>query len=154
MELKNIAIIFPFAAAISWALVYSINGRNYQYLTVPTGLMLMAVGSILAAFLVAAITKTSIDFTPLFKNKDIWLWIAPFAAIFASAFLHLALRHTSASYAALGEVSYVLLTPFFAWLLFGQKQLNTSMAIGALFMLIGLYFVISGQAQKSALPGA
>jgi drug/metabolite transporter (DMT)-like permease len=153
MEIKNVAIIFPFLAAISWALTYSINGRNYQFITVPTGLVLMAGGSFLAAFLVSAITKTSIDFTPLFKNNDIWLWMAPLAVIFASAFLHMSLRYTSASYAALGEVSYVLLTPLFAWLLFGQKQLNTSMAIGAFFILVGLYFVISGQAQKSALPG-
>jgi malonyl CoA-acyl carrier protein transacylase len=39
MELKSFAIYLPLIAAIGWAIVYSVNARNYEVITVPTGLM-------------------------------------------------------------------------------------------------------------------
>jgi drug/metabolite transporter (DMT)-like permease len=153
MEIKSIAIIFPLLAAVSWALTYAINGRNYEYLTVPTGLVLMGTAAFIAAFAVSFILKSPIDLSPLFKNNDIWLWMGLVAAIFASTFLHLSLRYTSATYAALGESAYLVLIPIFTFLLFGQKQWNNSIIIGGAFVLLGLYFVVSGQLQKSPPPG-
>lgn len=149
MDIKNYAILLPLLSAVAWGVVYAVNGRNYQFITVPTGLMLQAGAMVVAAIVIAALLKAPVDFSPLLKNKDPWLWAAPVFAVFASGFLHLALQQTSATYAALGEAGYILLTPLFAWLLFGQKQWNGSMLIGACFIAVGLYFVVSGQAQKT-----
>ncbi|MDX1921959.1 MAG: hypothetical protein SFW65_02375 [Alphaproteobacteria bacterium] len=151
MELKNIAIYLPIFAALGWAFVYTVNARNYDVISVPTGLAGHGIGMLGAAVLVSLLLKSPIDFTPFFTHEHKpWLWSVPLAVIVASSFLHLSLKLNSATYTGLVEILYVILIPLFAYLLFGQKQLNTSMVIGGLLMLSGIGFVVYGQLQKAS----
>jgi drug/metabolite transporter (DMT)-like permease len=151
MDLKSIAIYLPIMAAFCWAVVYTVNARNYDVISVPTGLLAQAIGMIGASLLASFLLKTPIDFAPFFEHPQrIWFWVVPVTVIFASCFLHLSLKYNSATYTGLVEILYVLLIPIFAYLLFGQKQLNTSMIIGGALMLSGIGFVVYGQIQKSS----
>jgi drug/metabolite transporter (DMT)-like permease len=150
MDLKSIAIYLPIMAAFCWAVVYTVNARNYEVISVPTGLMAQGLGMLGASFLASFLLKTPIDFTPFFNHpQKIWFWVVPVTVIFASCFLHLSLKYNSATYTGLVEILYVILIPMFAYLLFGQKQVNLSMLIGGALMLSGIGFVVYGQMQKS-----
>ena len=150
MDLKSIALYLPLLAAIGWAVVYTVNARNYDVITVPTGLMAQALGMVGASLISCWFLKSPIDFAPFFEHPQrVWFWVVPITVIFASCFLHMSLKLNSATYTGLVEIIYVILIPIFAYLLFGQKQLNTSMLIGGALMLVGIGFVFHGQLQKS-----
>jgi drug/metabolite transporter (DMT)-like permease len=151
MELKSIAIYLPVLASLGWAFVYTVNARNYEVITVPTGLMAQAFGMIGASFLASFLLKAPIDFAPFVTHEHkVWFWAVPLVVILASCFLHLSLQMNSATYTGLVEILYVVLIPIFAYVLFGQKQLNMPMLIGGALMLSGIGFVIYGQLQKSS----
>jgi len=155
MESKSIYIAFPFIAMVFWGLLYATNGRVYQTVTVPTNVFMMGASYIVVAFLIGLIYKTPLDFTPYLTSPDrFWLWFAPLCAMGGMGFLHLGIKHVSSSYAALAEIGYVVLTPVFAYLLFKQKHLNSTMIIGAVIILIGTAFVVVGQMQKTPVSGS
>jgi drug/metabolite transporter (DMT)-like permease len=150
MDLKSFALYLPVLAAIGWAVVYTVNARNYEVITVPTGLLAQAIGMVGASLVAAYLLKSPIDFAPFFDHPQrFWFWLVPIAVIFASCFLHMSLKLNSATYTGLVEILYVILIPIFAYVLFGQRQLNTSMIIGGALMLVGIGFVFYGQLQKS-----
>lgn len=150
IDVKTIAIYLPILAAICWAFIYTVNARNYEIITVPTGLAAQGIGMLGAAALAGAMLKSPIDFTPFFSHPEkLWFWSVPVAVIFASCFLHMSLKLNSATYTGLVEILYVILIPLFAYLFFGQKQLNLPMIIGGMLMLSGIGFVVYGQLQKS-----
>jgi drug/metabolite transporter (DMT)-like permease len=150
MELKSIALYLPVMGAVLWAIAYAVNARNYEEITVPTGLIAHGLAIVTAGFLTHWILKTPIDFTPFFAHPEkFWFWLAPAAVVFASMFLHLSLKMNSASYTGLAEMLYVIFIPIFAYLFFGHKELNLSMLIGGALMLVGVGFVFYGQWQKS-----
>ena len=150
MELKNIALYLPIVAALGWAVVYTVNAHNYQFITVPTGIMVHALGMMVAAFVTSFVLNTPIDFSPYVASSGKFLlWVVPVAVMFASALLHLSLKYNSATYTGLVEILYVILIPVLAYLFFGQKQLNLPMLIGGALMLSGIGFVVYGQLQKS-----
>lgn len=149
-DIKAIAPFLGLVAAIGWGFIYAVNERNYGYITVPTYLLIQAAACAGAAFFVAFLTQTQIDFKPLFTHPErAWIWAAAIAFIFAVSSLQLGIRHTSATYTALTEIAYVILTPLFAYFLFGAKQWNSTMLLGAIFMFIGLGLVIYDQMRKS-----
>ncbi len=151
MELKSIAIYLPICAALCWAFIYTVNARNYEIITVPTGLAAQGIGMLGAAWLANVLLKSPLDFAPFFSHaQKWWFWSVPVAVVFASCFLHLSLKLNSATYTGLVEILYVILIPLFAYLFFGQKQLNLSMIIGGLLMLSGIGFVVYGQLQKAS----
>ncbi len=151
IDVKTIAIYLPIIAAFCWAFVYTVNARNYDVITVPTGIAGHGIGMLGAAWLASLILKTPIDFMPFFTHPEkLWLWSVPLVVVVASFFLHLSLKLNSATYTGLVEILYVILIPLFAYLLFGQKQLNVPMIIGGMLMLSGIGFVVYGQLQKAS----
>lgn len=152
LDIKSIAIVFPIISSIGWGLIYAINGRNYETITVPTGLIAQGVGMILAGLCVSAALKSPVDFLPYFNHtQKFWFWLAPLLTIMASGFLHLSLRYTNATYTGLVDIIYVLLIPIFAYLLFGQKQWSPHILVGGAVMIVGLVIIVLGQAQKTPL---
>ena len=150
MDTKHLAILFPLLSSVFWGLTYALNGRNYGFISLHTGMIITAIGYLFAAALIGIVYKTPPDFTPFFSEpKNLWLWAALPSTMLAASFLHLGIKNVSPSYAAIAEVAYVIFTPVFAYVLFGQKQWSPSMLIGAAFIFIGLFIVVFGQAQKS-----
>ncbi|NDE90258.1 MAG: hypothetical protein EB059_03850 [Alphaproteobacteria bacterium] len=150
MELKNITIYLPLLAGIGWGLAYVINARNYEVITVSSNLIAGGIGVIIAGFIVSLLLNEKIDFTPFFTHPQRgWFWISPTIALLATIALQVSLKFNSATYTGLAELIYVILIPIFAYFLFGQKQLNTTMLIGGALMLCGVGFVVYGQLQKS-----
>lgn len=148
MEVKSFAPYLPIFAAIGWGAFYAINARNYDVITVPTGLMAQGLSLLGAALFTALVMKSPVDITPFFDHPDkAWLWSVVGIGIFASSALHLSLKYNSATYTGLVEILYVILIPFFAYLFFGQKQLNPSMMIGGALMLVGAVVVMIGRLQ-------
>ena len=151
MELKSFAIYLPVIAALGWAVAYAVNARNYEVISVPTGLIAHGAAIVVAGLLVSAAMGMQIDFTPFITHSEkFWFWLAPVAVVVASTFLHLSLKMNSATYTGLIEMLYVVLIPIFTYLFFGQKQFNTPMLIGGVLMLVGVGFVFYGQLQKSS----
>lgn len=151
MEMKSFAVYLPFFAAIGWGAFYAINARNYEVLSVPTGLVMQALSLICSALIISMVLKTPIDFSPFVTHpQKMWFIIVIGVGILASASLHLSLKFNTATYTGLVEILYVILIPLFAYLFFGQKQLNLSMMIGGALMLSGAAVIIIGQLQKSS----
>ena len=151
MELKNFALYLPLVAAIGWAVVYAVSSRNYEQITVPTGLITNGLGVVAAGFLTAWVMKTPIDFSPFLSHpQKFWFWVVPVAVLVASVALHLSLKMNSATYTGLIEILYVVLIPLLTYLFFGQNQINTPVLIGGALMLVGVGFVFYGQLQKSS----
>ncbi len=149
MELKSFTLYLPVIAALGWAVVYAVSARNYETLTVPTGLMLHGFGIVAAGLLLSAALKLPIDFSPLLSHpQKFWFWLVPVTVLIASLALHLSLKLNSATYTGLVEILYVILIPLFAYMFFGQNQLNTPILIGGALMLVGVGFVFYGQLQK------
>ena len=151
MELKSFAIYLPVIAAIGWAVVYAVNARNYEFISVPTGLITHGLGIVAAGFFTSWVMSMPIDFTPFFTHPEkFWFWVVPVAVLIASVALHLSLKMNSATYTGLVEILYVILIPLLTYLFFGQNQINTPMLIGGALMLAGVGFVFYGQLQKSS----
>ena len=55
----------PLASALFWGLSYSLNGRNYAYISVPTGMIVQACAMIVAALIISAWLKMPVDFSPM-----------------------------------------------------------------------------------------
>ncbi len=150
MDLKNIALFLPAIGAVLWAVAYAVNARNYEVITVPTGLVAHGLAIVVAGFLTRFLLKTPIDFMPFFEHPEkFWFWLAPAAVIFASIFLHLSLKMNSATYTGLMEILYVIFIPIFVYWFFSQNQINLPILIGGALMLAGVSFVFYGQLQKS-----
>lgn len=146
MDIKTIAIFLPFFNAILYGLYYVLLERNVQKLSMPT---LWLIGAFNYFVLVAVTTGfkiAEVDFSPLLDKKTLVLIVAAqFVSMSISVVMYLALRYTSATYLAFGELAYPLFVPLFAWLLFNTKELGWTTAFGGLLIIAGSFVIVYGK---------
>jgi drug/metabolite transporter (DMT)-like permease len=149
MDAKTAYLVFPFIAAAGWAVLYSVSGRNYNVISVPTGVFMSGMAYVLAAFVLAFFLKQPVEVGSMFKSgpNTLLLWAAPAACLVGACFQHLSIKYVSATYAAVGEIAYVVLTPLFVFWFFSQKEWNTEILVGGALILAGLGVVVFGQHQ-------
>lgn len=144
--------LFPIAAAILYGLSYATYPAIMKQIPFWTFMVLTTAFNMLVCFAVAqAQGENVLAFTGTMTLKQ-WAIIGGFSLIILSAWgLTLyASGKISPSYAAVGEISYVLFTPFFSWLLFNDAKLDRYTLIAAVLILAGSAVLIYGKTANTA----
>lgn len=147
----SIYAFFPIIAALSYALGYVMIERVVETLSPSTYMFYGLVASIvvLAVIHFTKLDTINLDFKSITTTNHLLIFGA--STVISIGFLAtiFATKHISSSYAAIGEISYVLFVPVFAYLIFGIKNFNMSMVLGGLLIFTGCVILISGQAKAS-----
>jgi drug/metabolite transporter (DMT)-like permease len=146
----SIYIYLPLLSAVLYGLAYALIDRALVGLNAISFLTLNLVTTLIIVLSVHLMGLERIDLkitqdTSSFKYgllASICGAIALIAAIYV-------MKNVNATYAAIGEVSYPLFVPIFAYLLFGTKDWSMSTLIGGALILLGVYILIIGKMKAS-----
>lgn len=143
-------LALPIIAAVLWGVCYAFMEQGLNSISVATITFLFGVGSILVSFCIPLFGGEAINFKPLL-NKELFiiLIVAVLSARIADVATTYAIQNVSATYAALGEISYPLFIPLIAFLAFGHNQLSAHTVIGGLIILTGVTILVYGQMNTS-----
>ena len=145
--------VLPIIAAIFWALHYVLFERLLENVSMATFTLISAVIGFSLAFAIASVEGDPISFSPFADNKIILLMVVlMITQVIATLATNYAIKFVSATYAAIGEVSYPLFIPVFGFVLFGWRQWNTDILIGGSLIMVGVYILVHGQ-FKLTPPG-
>jgi len=143
-DLKPIVAFLPLVAACGTGLNYAMNGRIMQTISMPTWICLWGITALVYGLSLHFLTPMKIDFAAaLTKPVIFYIMISLVASMTAWITMLFVLKNISATYAAIGEISYPFFTALFTYLLFQSRELDMPMAIGGLLIMIGSIVVIS-----------
>ena len=145
-DAKTVAMFMPLLAALLCGLGYVFYGRALQLVNVQTMLIGNAFAGILTGLIVWLLFPAKIDLRFFASIPAISVMGAALFCTSAAWVCSLtAIQNISATYAAIGEISYPLFTAFFAYLIFRDRQLDWKMASGRALIAAGSYVIISGK---------
>lgn len=144
VDVKTVAVFLPIVAACGTGLNYAMNGRIMLSVSTPTWICIFGATSVCFAIALHFLSPMKIDFTPaLARPTFIYICVSLIAAIAAWVTMLFVLRNISATYAAIGEISYPFFTALFTYLIFQSRELDMPMAVGGLLIMIGSIIVIT-----------
>ena len=132
-------LYFPFIIAALWGLCYVLWERAMGLgMNIPTLIFISACCGVVVSWALTLITRTPYDFSPL-ANKQILVLVAVAIVVtqLAATMSNYVVRDHGSLYASLGELSYPLFIPLFAYLLLGTTQLSTGIVIGGSLIMAG-----------------
>ncbi len=137
----------PIVAAILYGLNYALMGRILDSGAFSLYIFYSSLVGLLFSLAVVAVNRDGLNLYLPFQNLQLGLWIllAALAAWTAWFFTLVAIRDVSPTFAAIGEVSYPIFVPLFAYILFKDKQWDMATLIGGGLIFLGLFIVISGK---------
>lgn len=143
------AVFLPLLAAILYGLYYAVLGYVLQSVSMASFVFYnMALGLIIAAVFIAWRWQ---DFDIVTPARD-WRLLAYIAlgvlASWAAWLMTVSvIKNVNPTYAAIGEISYPIFVPIFAYLLFREKQWDWSMILGGGLIFAGLFILIWGRTK-------
>ena len=144
-------LFLPVIAAILWGLCYAFMEQSLKSISVATITLFFGIGSIIASLVIPLFGGSAINIKPLLnKESFLIILVVILSARIADVATTYAIQNVSATYAALGEISYPIFIPIFAYLIFSRNQFNLHTIIGGLIILIGVGILIYGQFNKQA----
>jgi drug/metabolite transporter (DMT)-like permease len=144
IDIKTLAIFLPLVAACATGLNYAMNGRIMLVLSMPTWICIFGTASIVVALALHAFSPMKIDFSLALARPTIfYILISLAASICAWLCMLTVLKNISATYAAIGEISYPFFAALFAYLIFQAHELDWKMAVGGALIMIGSVIVIT-----------
>ncbi len=149
LSLKHFYLLLPAIAAVMWGGYYAIMERMLGKISAPTWIVLMYSSMLVFNLIASRVLNQKIDFTPVLQDKKLLLLLAVAVAFYLCGVYALVYgtQKVSVTYAAFGEVAYPLLVPVFAYLFFGVKEVDRSLAVGGVFVMIGLGIMIYGKSK-------
>lgn len=139
----NMWLTFAILAAVLWGLNYTIAERLLQSISPVTLLAFeMVVGSII--FIIAAyFTNLKSDTTTLITHRAtlVLTIIEIITVVMANLFIVYSIRYKNATVAGMVELTYPLFTILFTWLLFRENHVNFPVALGSLFIILGVVLI-------------
>ena len=129
-------------SSVLWGFSYAMSDKLVNSLNVFTIMTVAYCGGFLIS-LSLALTKGSLkhDFsniTPKLASMILFVILANSTAVY---FINNAIQQKNATYAGLVEICYPFFTLLATYLIFGEIQITIRSAIGALFILIGIFFM-------------
>jgi len=144
LDIKSIAIFLPFVSACLLGINYTMNGRIYLSVSMPTWICVFSLTSLVVAVVLHFLSPLKINFAPVFLwPTSIYTVISLIAGIGTWLLMIIVVQNISASYAAIGEVSYPFFTVLFTYFIFQAKEIDVSTAIGGMLIMIGSFIVIT-----------
>lgn len=137
-------LIYALAAACIWGIDYVLCDRIFKYKISPVSLLTAQLLFGLLIFSVISYrTQLKHDMLIILSNPSL-LWLMVFATItfnLGNLLIFLSIQAKNATIAALIELSYPIFTVLFAWLLFSENNLSTSVLIGGSLIFLGIIII-------------
>jgi len=149
VDFKNVAIFLPFFSAGLVGLTYTMNSRIVTTIPLSTYVFLYCVTGAAVMLLLHVTTPIKMDLVAAARWPIAgFIAVAVFSSITAWLMALITIREVSATYAAIGEVSYPFFTALFTYFLFRSHELTRPMAIGGVLILMGSVIIISDKLWK------
>jgi len=143
---------FPFIAAAIYGLGFVFMERAMQSVSAGT---FMLVDALVGIALVSSLFLFRIESfsSEVLQNRQTMLYLLAGAAAPGIAWLITiyAVKNISAAYATAGEVSYPLFTVLFLFLIFGVRNFDWTVLVGAALIIAGALILLSGQVIQEKL---
>ena len=149
--MQNIQVFFPAFAAVLFGLAYALYSRGFQALPLGTAILIHGTVWFLATLAHAIIVQDSLDVTRAFRGDGLYMLCGSLAMVAGAMLSYYCIKAVSPTFAAVGELGYVLMTPIFMFLLFGKKDFDIYTLIGGAVVFIGIGIVIYGRYSKPAV---
>jgi drug/metabolite transporter (DMT)-like permease len=148
MDPKSIAIAAPFLNMVLYGAYYAVLEQNYQKLSFTTALLMTVITDLIVLIVLAGFKWVPVDFAFIADKRTLVLVVVgQIVAIMVSALMYLAIKHVSATYLAFGELGYPIFVAFFAYILFGVKEVNWTMAAGGTLIVAGCVLLLYGKTK-------
>ena len=137
-------LLLAVSASVLWGMTYVLNEQVFRHVSVPTTIAIHTlVISIIASLVAWRQGVIAADFNAIVSSRRVaWLFVLSGVTFAVAEFLiNFSINAKNATLAALIEISYPLFAVLFAYLAFGESQLNAGTAIGGAFIAIGVCVV-------------
>jgi uncharacterized membrane protein len=137
-------LFYALASSVIWGINYLFYEKILQRISISTLYFIdLIVGA--TVFLLFALFSNSFakDLSLIQNTKSLQLLIlsSVITSVLANLFIALAIQSKNATLSTLIEISYPLFIILFAWLLFKENTLNTSVFIGGGFIFTGIIII-------------
>jgi drug/metabolite transporter (DMT)-like permease len=130
-------------AALVWGVHYPLVDHALKKLSLISVLLLTALPIVvLALFFHRTLTADYAVWTTLDTGPRIRVLALALTSLLGSVLLFLSIAGKNATLASLIEISYPVFVAVFAWLLFREIHVNTSVIIGGLLVFAGVTMII------------
>ncbi|MHB1142983.1 MAG: EamA family transporter [Sulfuricaulis sp.] len=130
-------------AALVWGVHYPLVDHALKKLSLVSVLLLTALPIVvLALFFHRTLAADYAVWTTLDTGPRIRVLALALTSLLGSVLLFLSIASKNATLASLIEISYPVFVALFAWLLFRELHINTSVIIGGLLVFAGVAMII------------
>lgn len=130
-------------AALVWGVHYPLVDHALKKLSLVSVLLLTALPIVvLALFFHRTLAADYAAWTTLDTGPRIRVLALALTSLLGSVLLFLSIAGKNATLASLIEISYPVFVALFAWLLFRELHINTSVIIGGLLVFAGVAMII------------
>jgi len=130
-------------AALVWGVHYPLVDHALKKLSLVSVLLLTALPIVaLALFFHRTLTADYAVWTTLDTGPKLRVLALALTSLLGSVLLFLSIAGKNATLASLIEISYPMFVAVFAWLLFREIHVNTSVIIGGLLVFAGVAMII------------
>lgn len=130
-------------AALVWGVHYPLVDHALKKISLVSVLLLTAVPVVLAApFFHRTLVADYAVWTTLDTGPKVRVLALALTSLLGSVLLFLSIASKNATLASLIEISYPVFVALFAWLLFRETHINTSVIIGGLLVFAGVAMII------------
>lgn len=130
-------------AALVWGVHYPLVDHALKKLSLVSVLLLTALPIVvLALFFHRTLAADYAAWTTLDTGPRIRVLALALTSLLGSVLLFLSIASKNATLASLIEISYPVFVALFAWLLFRELHINTSVIIGGLLVFAGVAMII------------
>jgi drug/metabolite transporter (DMT)-like permease len=144
LDLKAVAVFLPYLAGFLIGLTYTMNGKVVGAVSLPTYIVAYCATAIVIMVLLHIFTPIKMNFAQLARMPvGGFAAISILSSIGAWLIALVVTREISATYAAIGEMSYPIFTAILTYFIFRSRELDWTTAIGGALILIGSVIVIS-----------
>jgi len=130
-------------AAVVWGLHYPLVGFALKRVSILTVLVLLTLPVLLIVpFMIKTLVQDVAVLRALGWGDRLTILSLAVTSLLGAVLLFYSIAGKNATLAALLEITYPLFVALFAWLLFREFHLNTSVALGALLIFAGTALII------------
>jgi drug/metabolite transporter (DMT)-like permease len=141
-------IIYAISAALCWGMSYAASGPLLQRGVNPViflmGYSLFSLIGSLGLYLKAGGFKNSVPLTALSHAEIGWFLFSVVGSALGAYLTYAAMGAKNPTLVSLIEISYPIFVVLFAWIFFGEMQLNPVTLCGGMLVLAGVAVIILG----------
>jgi len=131
-------------AAVVWGIHYPLVDHALKRLSLTSVLLLTALPILVLPLLTRGVSADLVVLRAMSWNERLPILAVALTSLLGSVLLYLSISGKNATLASLIEISYPVFVVLFAYLLFRQMHVNTSVLVGAGLVFAGVAVIILG----------